>query len=322
MNQTCPTIETESFQIASNELPETCSSLRSLSRQLVRQLGMLNSACGELPLSPVQAHAIIELNSQELSIKQLALALNIDKSNASRALSQLCDKGLAKSRNNPKDSRSSLCQLTPQGKRLLSKLNRQQNAMFEQILAQLSPAQIAQLETSMTQYTRAIDTANAQQGFIIRSITEQDNPHIARVIRNVSAEYGLTPDKGYGVADPTLDELHNVYHAENAHYWVIEYKGCILGGAGIAPLAGHDGICELQKMYFDPKLRGKGFANRLALQALEFARAQGYDSCYLETTAVLKEAVILYEKIGFKHLAAPLGNTGHDACEIPMMLTL
>ena len=33
-------------------------------------------------------------------------------------------------------------------------------------------------------------------------------PAIANVIRQVSAEYGLTADKGYTVADPNLDELY------------------------------------------------------------------------------------------------------------------
>lgn len=322
MSSPCQATIDEKSQLTTIEQPQTCSSLRSLSRLLVRQLGLLNSACGGLALSPVQAHAMIEIDSQELSIKQISMALNIDKSNASRALTQLCEKGYAKSRNNPRDSRSSLCQLTPQGKRQLKCLNEQQNQMFTQILSQLSANQITQLESSLTQYTQAIDYANMQQGYEIRSITPEDNPHIARVIRNVSAEYGLTPDKGYGVADPTLDTLYQVYDRPNAHYWIIESKSLILGGAGIAPLDGHPGVCELQKMYFDNKIRGKGLARRLALQTLDFARSQGYESCYLETTACLKEAVFLYEKLGFKHLDSPLGNTGHDACEIPMMIKL
>lgn len=322
MTLPCHATIDDTSEITTTELPQACSSLRSLSRLLVRQLGLLHSACGDLPLSPVQAHAMIEIDGQELSIKQLAIALNIDKSNASRAVTQLCEKGYAKSRNNPRDSRSSLCQLTAQGKRQLKCLNQQQNLMFEQILAQLSPHQIEQLESSLTQYTRAIDHANMQQGYKVRSITPEDNPHIARVIRHVSAEYGLTPDKGYSVADPTLDALYQVYAKPHAHYWVIASKSLILGGAGIAPLDGHPGICELQKMYFDPKIRGKGFAKRLALQALDFARIQGYNACYLETTACLKAALSLYEKLGFEHLENSLGNTGHTACEIPMLLKL
>lgn len=48
----------------------------------------------------------------------------------------------------------------------------------------------------------------APQSPVMRRLTLQDNPAIARVIRQVSAEYGLTADKGYTVADPNLDELY------------------------------------------------------------------------------------------------------------------
>ncbi len=39
----------------------------------------------------------------------------------------------------------------------------------------------------------------APQSPVMRRLTLQDNPAIARVIRQVSAEYGLTADKGYTV---------------------------------------------------------------------------------------------------------------------------
>lgn len=52
----------------------------------------------------------------------------------------------------------------------------------------------------------------------VRRITTADNAAIARVIRQVSAEYGLTADKGYTVADPNLDELYQVYSQPGAAY--------------------------------------------------------------------------------------------------------
>ncbi|MGS0676407.1 bifunctional helix-turn-helix transcriptional regulator/GNAT family N-acetyltransferase [Shewanella sp. 30m-9] len=307
---------------AQDNSPCVASQLRRLSRQLIRQLGMLNAACGNQPLSPVQAHTLIELGENTYSIKQLADILNIDKSNASRAVSHLVDKGFAKSQSNPRDNRSLVVQISPKGKKQLALLNEQQNLQFSEIMAQLPAEHIAELELSLRRYNKAVMQSKSQQGYCIRSITAQDNEQIAQVIRQVSAEYGLTADKGYGVADKTLDSLSEVYQAQNAHYWVIELEGKILGGAGIAPLAGHADTCELQKMYFSTELRGKGFAKRLALQAIRFASEQGYTSCYLETTANLIEAIKLYESLGFKHLDRPMGNTGHDACEIAMLRSL
>ncbi|MDI7385400.1 GNAT family N-acetyltransferase [Cronobacter dublinensis] len=158
---------------------------------------------------------------------------------------------------------------------------------------------------------------------IMRRMTAADNATVARVIRQVSAEYGLTADKGYTVADPNLDVLYTQYSKPGHAYWVVELDGEVVGGGGIAPLAcSETDLCELQKMYFLPAARGRGLAKKLALQALEFARAQGYRRCYLETTAFLKEAIALYEHLGFVHISEPLGCTGHVDCEVRMLKTL
>ena len=74
----------------------------------------------------------------------------------------------------------------------------------------------------------------APQSPVMRRLTLQDNPAIARVIRQVSAEYGLTADKGYTVADPNLDELYQVYSQPGHAYWVVEYEGEVVGGIVVA----------------------------------------------------------------------------------------
>ncbi|WP_061707053.1 GNAT family N-acetyltransferase [Pseudenterobacter timonensis] len=161
------------------------------------------------------------------------------------------------------------------------------------------------------------------QALQLRRLSMEDNAAIASVIRQVSAEYGLTADKGYTVADPNLDELYQLYSQPGHAYWVVEQAGKVVGGGGIAPLTcGEPGICELQKMYFLPSARGKGMAKKLALLAMEHAREQGFTRCYLETTAFLKEAIALYEHLGFAHIDAPLGCTGHVDCEVRMLKSL
>lgn len=158
---------------------------------------------------------------------------------------------------------------------------------------------------------------------IMRPLRAEDNAAIARVIRAVSAEFGLTADKGYTVADPNLDELHALYNRPGHAFWVVERAGEVVGGGGLAPLCGGDpGICELQKMYFLPQGRGKGLARQLALTALAFARDYGFSHCYLETTASLTRAIGLYEHLGFHHISHALGNTGHVDCEVRMLKAL
>lgn len=157
----------------------------------------------------------------------------------------------------------------------------------------------------------------------LRLITADDNSAVASVIRQVSAEYGLTADKGYTVADPNLDELYQLYNQPGYAYWVVEQNGKVVGGGGIAPLScSEPDICELQKMYFLPTIRGQGMAKKLALMALDHAREQGFKRCYLETTAFLREAIGLYEHLGFEHISEPLGCTGHVDCEVRMLKPL
>ncbi|WP_434279551.1 GNAT family N-acetyltransferase [Acinetobacter sp. CE-15] len=158
----------------------------------------------------------------------------------------------------------------------------------------------------------------------IKTIQIQDNPSIAQVIREVSKEFGLAPESGFAVADPILDDLYQVYAQPNAQYWIIEdANGRVVGGGGLSPLQGDATVLEIQKMYFLPELRGLGFAKKILEKCFEFAQQQGFQSCYLETTQDLWQAIKLYEKLGFKHLSQPKGNTGHShVCEVWMLKTL
>ncbi len=158
---------------------------------------------------------------------------------------------------------------------------------------------------------------------LTRPITAADNAAMADVIRRVSAEFGLTADKGYTIADPDLDSLFQLYNRPQCAYWVVECGGEVVGGGGIAPLSGGDAdICELQKMYFLPTARGRGLARQLAQQALEFGRQHGFSRCYLETTGHLTSAIRLYEKLGFRQIPSALGSTGHVDCEVRMIKPL
>ena len=154
----------------------------------------------------------------------------------------------------------------------------------------------------------------------LRPIRPEDNTPLATIIRQVSAEFGLAPEAGFAVADPVLDDLYTVYQQTHAMYWVVEGSdGKIYGGGGLSPLQGDHNCLEIQKMYFLPEVRGMGFAKKILDLAFEFTAQQGLQSCYLETTKNLWQAVKLYEKSGFRHLQAPKGNTGHShACEIWM----
>ena len=81
---------------------------------------------------------------------------------------------------------------------------------------------------------------------------------------------------------------------------------------------GAKNICELQKMYLDPKARGKGVGTNLLELCLSFARENNFSLCYLETMPYMLDAQELYRKNGFIYINNPMGDTGHYSCPVWM----
>lgn len=149
--------------------------------------------------------------------------------------------------------------------------------------------------------------------YTIREIRAGDNGIVELIIRNCLIEFNGNR-AGTAWEDPDLCRFSEIYNTENKKYWVAESDE-IVGGVGIAPLVGVDGVCELQKMYCIPEARGTGVSHKLIETALEHAR-KFYDRCYLETFGNMIAAQKFYEKYGFTRIDKPLGNTGHYVCDV------
>lgn len=154
--------------------------------------------------------------------------------------------------------------------------------------------------------------------YVIREISPADNPAVKSIVQEVILEMGA-PKVGTAYEDKALDGMYEVYQKERSAYFVIEYRGKIVGGAGIAQLDNYKGnTCELQKMYFLPEARGKGLGSKMIAICLEKAKAFGFDLCYLETMPYMTDARKLYKKNGFKEIDGPMGNTCHYSCDVWM----
>ena len=149
----------------------------------------------------------------------------------------------------------------------------------------------------------------------IREIRSKDNKQVENVIRTCLIEFGANHE-GTAWADPDLCRFSEIYNTEGNKYWVIEGEnGTILGGVGIGNLEGTDKICELQKMYCLPEIRGTGLSHKLMDIALNYAK-QYYKKCYLETLPNMIGAQKFYEKYGFVRIYEPVIKTDHFACDV------
>lgn len=156
----------------------------------------------------------------------------------------------------------------------------------------------------------------------IRRLRHEDNAEIALIIRSVLAEFKANKP-GTVYYDPTTDDLFSLFSDAQCEYWIAEYDGKIVGGAGIYSTAGLPvGCCELVKLYLLPEARGKGLGKQLIQQCFTSAKRLGFNKVYLETMPELKMAMGLYEHCGFNYLTGPLGNSGHFGCDLWMLKEL
>ncbi|WP_350285538.1 GNAT family N-acetyltransferase [uncultured Croceitalea sp.] len=161
------------------------------------------------------------------------------------------------------------------------------------------------------------------QSTVIRKIEPEDNTEVAKIVRFVFEELGVSK-VGTAYADKELDTMYEAYDAmPNGDFFVVEEDGKLIGCAGVSPLANFEGnVCELQKMYFLPQARGRGLGEKLIEVCLDQAKALGFESCYLETMPYMKAAQALYQKNGFEYIDAAMGCTGHSACPVYMLKKL
>lgn len=158
--------------------------------------------------------------------------------------------------------------------------------------------------------------------FTLRRVQENDNAALAKIIREAFTEHHA-PTRGTVFEDPATDQLFELFQVPGAVLWVAESNKILLGCGGLFPTEGLPAGCaELVKLYLSATARGKGAGKTLVAKCLESARTMGYTKVYLESLPQFHTAVSMYEKMGFKTLSRPLGNSGHTGCNIWMLKEL
>lgn len=117
---------------------------------------------------------------------------------------------------------------------------------------------------------------------------------------------------GTAYFDPELDHLSDYYNSDpskRVYFAALGEEGQVIGGVGVAEFDGIENCAELQKLYLDDSVKGKGYGKELMKAAEDWARSAGYKKLYLETHTSLTAALKLYEKTGFHQIEKPCQST-------------
>ena len=119
--------------------------------------------------------------------------------------------------------------------------------------------------------------------------------------------------------DKELAGLPGDYAAPEGRLLLVEYEGQLAGCVALHAL--EPGICEMKRLYLHPPFRRKGLGRTLAEHLIAEARQIGYRRMRLDTVEpVMKDAVAMYRKLGFKEIAPYCANPIAGALYMEMEL--
>lgn len=109
---------------------------------------------------------------------------------------------------------------------------------------------------------------------------------------------------GYQDLDQELRELATAYGPPNGKTLLVRSGDQVSGAGAFHRLP--DGTCEMKRLYVSQRFKGQGMGRRLAEALIDAARGDGFELMRLDTGNLLKEAITMYRKLGFKECAPHL----------------
>lgn len=135
------------------------------------------------------------------------------------------------------------------------------------------------------------------------SIEPAQFPGHLEIVRTLFREYatGLGFDLDFQGFEGELALLPGKYAAPGGGLFLARRHTQWLGCVAFRPLK--DGDCEMKRLYVRAAARGEKLGRRLAVHVCEAARGAGYRRICLDTIDTMREAIGLYESLGFREIA-------------------
>ena len=139
-------------------------------------------------------------------------------------------------------------------------------------------------------------------------------------VRELFTEYAnsIEIDLCFQSFDRELAELPGKYAPPEGRLFLGMEKELPVGCVALRKI--EDDICELKRLYVRPAFRDRGLGRQLSETVITAAREIGYERMRLDTLSSMKEAIALYESLGFQRIAPYYDNP--SGCAVFMELEL
>lgn len=137
-------------------------------------------------------------------------------------------------------------------------------------------------------------------GYSCRPWQKEDRDAVGEIIRVVLEEYGL-PYEPLGEDEDALRVEDFYWQGDKGEFWlVLDPDGAVVGTSAFLQSNRGPKCVEIRKMYLLPRARGQGLGKALLQLMEERIKLKGYETMYVQTASVLREACSMYKKAGYR----------------------
>jgi N-acetylglutamate synthase-like GNAT family acetyltransferase/predicted transcriptional regulator len=301
------------------------SRLRRLSEKLTEQAGEVYGMYN-IEMNPKWFPVFYALAEGEVkSITQIAQEISHSHPSVSTIVKEMVKHGIAQEVPNKNDARKNYIGLTSKGREINERIQVQYTDVNAAVENALNETQyniwkaIEEWEFLLEQkslFTRVKDAKKNRESLEVQVVdyTPKYQPAFKQLNEEWITQYFKMEATDYKSLDHTDEYILN----KGGHIFMALYKNEPVGACALIKMEGN--MYEVAKMAVSPKAKGKGIGFILGQACITKAKELGAQKLYLESNTILKPAINLYHKLGFKKVTGI--PSPYERCNIQMILDL
>ena len=301
------------------------SRLRRLSERLTEDAAKIY-ALYKVPLDPKWFPVFYVLSHQEqASITEIAQIIGHSHPSVSQIVKEMKKKGLVITDKSAEDARVNAVKLSTSGKQLVPKIKKQYLDVTQTVEDLLSETQqdlwkaIEEVEFLLTnksffERVREVRKDRERQHIEIIDYSPEFQDDFKRLNYEWIEKYFKLEESD----DQSLNHPEEKILQPGGHIYLARHNNEIVGTCALIKV--NSDTYELAKMAVAERERGKGIGLLLGQAAVNKAHEFGGKTIFLESNTVLKPAINLYQKLGFRKVVGQ--PSPYKRCNIQMELKL
>lgn len=263
----------------------------------------------------------------EKTISTIAAAIGHSQPSVSKIVQEMVKKGVAAENKAGIDKRRNAISLTPKGMELTHKIKDQYkdvNIAIEQALSETNAdlwKAIEEWEYLLGQkslYNRVKEQKKQRESAAVEIIDYTRK--YKKVFKALNEEWISTYFKMEATDHKVLNNPEGYILKKGGHIFIALYKNEPVGVCALIKMEKGAYDFELAKMAVSPKAQGKNLGYLLGQAVINKAKELGGATLFLESNTILKPAISLYQKLGFKKVVGL--PSPYERCNIQMELKL